>query len=303
MLLFFSCSNWYLSRCPIPRFIFIFFSVFLLFVSPWREKGGRRGTQTQFEHRHSVYIYQNFFALDRAIAIKMCSCNDPCLCIFKEYVFPPNLGKVCLEDKNWKLPRRYVEEFSILSKIRRFLGLTPKLNQKTHKRNQLPVSFIENHPVVDILLTDEVDHVIITVKVYVGYYSKLISFNSLSVNYADLQQFFVFSSSGSHLELVWLKIISCGCPINNPLLQVSLKSISDSLRYFANKQQLKPPCHFAFCFRLISNQKQLDLWPIKVSATCWRSLQHNEKSYWHWWKGNVRKRKLLCCTHAGFMNY
>lgn len=57
-------------------FCFISFSLFLFsFFSSWREKGGRRGTQRQFEHRHSVYIYQNFFAFDRAIAIKMCSCN------------------------------------------------------------------------------------------------------------------------------------------------------------------------------------------------------------------------------------
>lgn len=49
-------------------------------------KGCRRGTQRRFEHRHSVYIYQNFFAFDRAIAIKMCSCNHRrlsslCVCV------------------------------------------------------------------------------------------------------------------------------------------------------------------------------------------------------------------------------
>lgn len=72
-----------------PFFLFLFyfllsFSLFLFF-SLWREKGGRRGTQRRFEHRHSVYIYQNFFAFDRAIAIKMCSCNHcglGCLLLF-----------------------------------------------------------------------------------------------------------------------------------------------------------------------------------------------------------------------------
>lgn len=64
-----------------PLSLFLFFVLFpFLFLcsllhSSRREKEGRRGTQRQFEHRHSVYIYQNFFAFDRAIAIKMCSCN------------------------------------------------------------------------------------------------------------------------------------------------------------------------------------------------------------------------------------
>lgn len=57
-----------------PFFVLISFS-FFLFIFPCGGKGGRRGTQRRFEHRHSVYIYQNFFAFDRAIAIKMCSCN------------------------------------------------------------------------------------------------------------------------------------------------------------------------------------------------------------------------------------
>lgn len=85
----FSCYDRRLSRCPPPFFfVFVLFPSFFLsfFVfSSWREKGGRRGTQRRFEHRHSVYIYQNFFAFDRAIAIKMCSCNHcglGCLLLF-----------------------------------------------------------------------------------------------------------------------------------------------------------------------------------------------------------------------------
>lgn len=66
-----------LQGAPPPPFLFLFY--FLLFLSLFfflvEGKGGRRGTQRRFEHRHSVYIYQNFFAFDRAIAIKMCSCN------------------------------------------------------------------------------------------------------------------------------------------------------------------------------------------------------------------------------------
>lgn len=41
------------------------------------KRGVGGGTRRRFEHRHSVYIYQNFFAFDRAIAIKMCSCSCP----------------------------------------------------------------------------------------------------------------------------------------------------------------------------------------------------------------------------------
>lgn len=72
-----------------PFFVLVLFpSLFLsLFFFLVEGKGGRRGTQRRFEHRHSVYIYQNFFAFDRAIAIKMCSCNrcglklSFCLCV------------------------------------------------------------------------------------------------------------------------------------------------------------------------------------------------------------------------------
>lgn len=50
-------------------FFFLFVYNFLFF--PHGGKGGvRRGTRRGFEHRHSVYIYQNFFAFNRAIAIK-----------------------------------------------------------------------------------------------------------------------------------------------------------------------------------------------------------------------------------------
>lgn len=83
----FSCYDRRLGRCPPPPFFLFYFllSFFLSLIlfSSWREKGARRGTQRRFEHRHSVYIYQNFFAFDRAIAIKMCSCNRRGLsCLF-----------------------------------------------------------------------------------------------------------------------------------------------------------------------------------------------------------------------------
>jgi hypothetical protein len=39
---------------------------------------------------HSVYIYQNFFAFDRAIAIKMCSCTCVCVCCQTSFLQIPH---------------------------------------------------------------------------------------------------------------------------------------------------------------------------------------------------------------------
>lgn len=68
------------GRCPAPSPIIFFFN-FLFSLSLLFPRGEKRGvgggTRRRFEHRHSVYIYQNFFAFDRAIAIKMCSCSCP----------------------------------------------------------------------------------------------------------------------------------------------------------------------------------------------------------------------------------
>lgn len=48
----------------------IFFPFIIFFSFLMVGRGVRRGTRGGFEHRHSVYIYQNFFAFNRAIAIK-----------------------------------------------------------------------------------------------------------------------------------------------------------------------------------------------------------------------------------------
>lgn len=75
---------------------------FLLFLSlcfPRGGNGGGRGTQRLFEHRHSVYIYQNFFAFDRAIAIK-CVHVTAALCALFSVVRVVYL-RACL----WRKPR------------------------------------------------------------------------------------------------------------------------------------------------------------------------------------------------------
>lgn len=90
---------WLVPR-QVPRplthfFLFNFlFSLSLLFTCGGK-RGVEGGSRRRFEHRHSVYIYQNFFAFDRAIAIKMCSCSRPCLGCLPFFSFFP-LGCVFL---------------------------------------------------------------------------------------------------------------------------------------------------------------------------------------------------------------
>lgn len=68
---------WQVPR-PLAHYFFFNFLFSLSLLFPCGEKRGvGGGTRRRFEHRHSVYIYQNFFAFDRAIAIKMCSCSCP----------------------------------------------------------------------------------------------------------------------------------------------------------------------------------------------------------------------------------
>lgn len=60
--LLFSRHNRHHSRCH--YFLFVFNVLF------FPHRGKPSGIERWFEHRHSVYIYQNFFAFNRAIAIK-----------------------------------------------------------------------------------------------------------------------------------------------------------------------------------------------------------------------------------------
>lgn len=70
-----------IAALQVPRRLAHYFFNFLFLLSLLFPRVGKRGvgggTRRRFEHRHSVYIYQNFFAFDRAIAIKMCSCSCP----------------------------------------------------------------------------------------------------------------------------------------------------------------------------------------------------------------------------------
>lgn len=69
------------KKTPVVAFFFMFFLLSFFLVEG---KRGRKRTRRWLKHRHSVYIYQNFFAFNRAIAIKMCSCNYcslRCLCV------------------------------------------------------------------------------------------------------------------------------------------------------------------------------------------------------------------------------